>query len=80
MRIEAQFWGVTARLAGCDKRHLRLRAQASVADAIAALTADPALGADLPRCDYAIGADIVAPNHPLHDGDALSVLPPVSGG
>lgn len=80
MQIEIQFWGVTARLAGSVKRVLELPGESSVADAIALLASDAALAAELPRCAYAIGSDIVAPDHPLHDGDELSVLPPVSGG
>jgi molybdopterin converting factor small subunit len=80
MLIEIQFWGVTARLAGSDRRRVTLPEAATVADAIELLRSDAALARELPRCAYAIGADLVAPNHSLSEGDELSVLPPVSGG
>ncbi|MDB5969771.1 MAG: thiamine S protein [Hydrocarboniphaga sp.] len=80
MNIEIQFWGVTARLAGSERRRLSLTESATVADAIELLRSDAALATELPRCAYAVGADLVAPNHSLSEGDELSVLPPVSGG
>ena len=80
MNIDIQFWGVTARLAGGDRRRVTLPNPATVADAIELLRADAALVKELPRCAYAIGADLVSVNHPLSEGDELSVLPPVSGG
>jgi molybdopterin converting factor small subunit len=80
MNIDIQFWGVTARLAGGDRRHITLPNNATVADAIDLLRSDAALAKELPRCAYAIGADLVAPDHSLAEGDELSVLPPVSGG
>lgn len=80
MNIDIQFWGVTARLAGGDRRRMTLQKAATVADAIEALRSDAALAKELPRCAYAIGADLVSVDHPLSEGDELSVLPPVSGG
>lgn len=80
MNVDIQFWGVTARLAGGDRRRLSLPDAATVADAIEQLRADAALARELPRCAYAIGADLVATTHILAEGDELSVLPPVSGG
>jgi molybdopterin converting factor subunit 1 len=29
---------------------------------------------------YAVNAEYVAPDHPLHEGDELALIPPVSGG
>jgi molybdopterin converting factor subunit 1 len=29
---------------------------------------------------YAVNAEYVEPDHPLHDGDELALIPPVSGG
>jgi molybdopterin converting factor small subunit len=80
MNIDIRFWGVTARLAGGDRRRLNLPKNATVADAIEQLREDAALSKELPRCAYAIGADLVGVNHSLAEGDELSVLPPVSGG
>ncbi len=80
MNITIQFWGITARLAGTDQRALALAETATVADAIRLLAQDAALAGELPRCAYAVGADIVSPDHALKAGDELSVLPPVSGG
>jgi molybdopterin converting factor small subunit len=81
MQIKIQFWGITARIAGTQGRLLQLDTPASVADAVQILAdSDAALAAELPRCAYAIGTDIVALHQTLHDGDELAVLPPVSGG
>lgn len=80
MQITIQFWGITARLAGSDRRSLTLTENATVATAVDALSTDAALAGELPRCAYAIGADLVPLHHPLREGDELSVLPPVSGG
>ena len=80
MQITIQFWGITARLAGSATRALTLKENATVADAVSTISADAALATELPRCAYAIGADLVPLHHPLHEGDELSVLPPVSGG
>ena len=80
MQIQIQFWGITARLAGSTTRPLTLGENATIADAVSALSADAALAPELPRCAYAIGADLVPLHHTLNEGDELSVLPPVSGG
>ncbi|WP_428309376.1 MoaD/ThiS family protein [Hydrocarboniphaga sp.] len=80
MNIDIHFWGVTARLAGGDRRRVSLSDAATVADAIELLRNDAALAGELPRCAYAIGADLVSVHHSLSEGDELSVLPPVSGG
>ena len=80
MQIKIQFWGITARLAGSTNRTLTLSENATVATAVEALTADANLATELPRCAYAIGADLVPLHHKLQAGDELSILPPVSGG
>lgn len=40
----------------------------------------PALRDHLDRCRFAVNQTYVAPTAPLHDGDELAVIPPVSGG
>jgi molybdopterin converting factor small subunit len=59
---------------------LDLAPGADVAALVLALQADAGLAAELERCAFAIGTDIVARDHPLNEGDEVAVLPPVSGG
>lgn len=80
MNIEVSFWGSARRLAGGERRHLELADGATV-DALAAeLEAVGDLAAELPRCAFAIGTELVPRSHVLAAGDEVAVLPPVSGG
>lgn len=80
MQITIQFWGVAARLAGQTQRPLDVPEPATVGTAIDLLAQDAALAAELPRCAYAVGTELVGRDHALKAGDELAVLPPVSGG
>lgn len=80
MQIDVEFWGITARLAGGSKQAITLPDNATVADALLSLKTNAGLDQELKRCAFAVGDEMVTPQHPLHDGDCLAVLPPVSGG
>lgn len=80
MKIEVSFWGVTRRLAGCDRMALDLPDAATV-DALAdALAQHGELATEIERCAFAVGDALVPRSQRLHEGDELAVLPPVSGG
>lgn len=81
MNIDIECFGVAARLSGARRHQLSLPAPATVRDALDALAAQfPELVQALPNCACAVGDDIVPRDHRLVDGDALALLPPVSGG
>lgn len=80
LRIHVELWGVAVRLAGAQHLTLELPAGATVATAAEHLAAVGGLAAELPRCAFALGDDVVRRDHALRDGDVLGVLPPVAGG
>ncbi|MBI4498216.1 MAG: MoaD/ThiS family protein [Chloroflexi bacterium] len=48
---------------------------------MARLTAEyPSLARYGPHLMLAVNAEYVRPDHPLHDGDEVALIPPVSGG
>jgi molybdopterin converting factor small subunit len=60
---------------------LTLTEGATVADAAAALAAQDSRLTDLlSRTRVAVGGDFAPADTPLHDGDELAFLPPMSGG
>lgn len=80
MKVQVEFWGVMRRLSGAARRDLELDDNANVQALMKALGEQSDLAIELPRCAFAIGADLVPASHPLRDGDCIAVLPPVSGG
>lgn len=40
----------------------------------------PALREHIDRCAFAVNRSYARPDAPLHDGDELALIPPVSGG
>ncbi len=74
------FAGLRERLRS-DNVTLVLPDDATVSTLLAALGAQhPALRALLPPCRVAVNHEFVAADHPIHEGDELAVIPPVSGG
>lgn len=67
--------------AGAGQLELVLPAMATVA-AVAAPLAEryPALTRHLHRVAYAVNREYASENTPLHDGDEVALIPPVSGG
>lgn len=60
---------------------LALPDNATVGDALAALIDRyPPLAGYRSRLATAVNLDYVGPEHRLHDGDELAIIPPVSGG
>lgn len=80
MKVVVRFWGAARRLAGAESRDLDLVAGADVAALVATLEGEAGLSAELERCAFAIGTDIVPRSRVLIEGDEVAVLPPVSGG
>ena len=80
MKIGVRFWGVARRLAGGDSREVNLPEGADIEALLDALDADSGFSAELERCAFAIGTQLVAKSQVLNDGDEVAVLPPVSGG
>ena len=82
MEIEIEFYGGLRRRAGTRMITLRLEsAEPTVADAVAALHEElPALKGALGSVARAVDDVIVGDDHRLSEGQALALLPPVSGG
>ena len=81
MKIEVQFFSRLRDLAGGARLELDLPAVATVSDALARVYADhPAMQPWDKHLLLAVGLEYVGREHPLHEGDSLSVMPPVQGG
>lgn len=66
---------------GAGETELRLRADARIGDAWAALVERrPALDEHRASTRIACNGTLVARDHALHDGDEVALLPPVGGG
>jgi molybdopterin converting factor small subunit len=81
MRIVVSLFGPAATLAGMREAELELE-QGSVAGLEVALAArfGPQIAALAARSRVARGAELLAHDAELVDGDRLALLPPVSGG
>lgn len=79
--ISLRFLARYAELAGRDGAVLELPQGSTVADAIAFLRDDPALGPSLPPKPLcALNFRQVRGDQPLAEGDELALLPPLAGG
>jgi sulfur-carrier protein len=68
-------------LAGAELVSVSLPHLATVADLRNRLAAEfPALGPLVARSAVAVNAELAADETPIHAGDEIAVLPPVSGG
>ena len=80
-RHVVRLFGPAREAAGSDTVTLDLQANATAADAMAALGAGyPALAALLPRSRVAVNLEYVDAGTPLASGDEIAILPPVGGG
>ncbi len=81
MKIEVQFFSRLRDLAGGSQRALNLPAGATVADLLARLYADHPRMRDWDKTLLvAVGLEFAARTRELHEGDEVSIMPPVQGG
>lgn len=81
MTIRVLFFGSLAHDLSATGTELDMSDNATVGDALAALCLrHPALDKHLARLATAVNLEYVDVAHPLHDGDELALIPPVSGG
>lgn len=81
MRVTVQLFARLRDLAGRDRWTCDLPAGASVADVWRAVAeAHPAVQVLGPAISAAVNADFASMKTPVHDGDEVAFLPPVSGG
>lgn len=82
MRVKVLYYGFLKSLTGASEADLELGApDASVRALVATVAAR--IGLPPERLDSAVAAvdgELVARSHALHEGDVVSLLPPVSGG
>ena len=81
MTVTVRLFAVVREKAGRSEIRLELPPGATVNSAHDALAAAlPAVAHYLARCAFAVNQSYAAADDPLHDGDELAVIPPVSGG
>ena len=81
MRIEIQFFARLKDAAGTAKITRELSVGARVSDLLGLLYSEfPRLREWDAHIRVAVGVEWVARDHALRDGDAVSIMPPVSGG
>jgi molybdopterin synthase catalytic subunit len=81
MTVRVRLFAVLRDRAGMETLDLSLPNGAGVADAATAMSQEvPSIRDLLPRCRYAVNAELANDETLLRDGDELAVLPPVSGG
>ena len=81
MRIRVKLFALLKDAAGTGELTLDLPEGATVEAAREPLLARfPALRAHLSRVAFAVNRNYVKTDAPLHNGDELALLPPVSGG
>ena len=82
MRVTVRLFAMLRERAGADSVEIELPDSATVADAIAALGQDPEVGDLAGRLPLriAVNREYAAEDAPIHPGDELAAIPPVSGG
>ncbi|HEX3698498.1 MAG TPA: molybdenum cofactor biosynthesis protein MoaE [Polyangia bacterium] len=81
MRIQILYFAVLRERLGREQEAIELPANATVADALAALAGrHTGIAALLPRVQTAVNRAFADSAAPLHDGDELALIPPVAGG
>ena len=80
--VSVRLFAILRERAGAGELELQLPGGATVADALAELSRRPALAEALTRIDVAtaVNREWAGPETPLHAGDELALIPPVSGG
>jgi molybdopterin converting factor subunit 1 len=81
MRVRVRFFAILKDRAGTAATDLQLDEGATIQSATAQLSKQfPPISDFLPRVAFAVNQQYVPPTTPLHDGDELALIPPVSGG
>jgi molybdopterin synthase catalytic subunit len=82
MTVNVRLFSLLRERAGSERLQLQLSQDATVADALAALREDPALGELLARLpvQLAVNRDYAEPDTRLAADDELALIPPLSGG
>ncbi len=81
MQVHVTFYGVLQEIIGARRLTVELPEEASVGALADTLTARyPALAERLPTVAFAVGDTLAKRQQPLHPGDQVALLPPVSGG
>jgi molybdopterin converting factor subunit 1 len=81
MTIKIKLFALLRDAAGAGEITLDLPADATVGTAAEHLIERfPQLESHLPRCAFAVNFEYASLGEPLHDGDELAAIPPVSGG
>jgi len=81
MKITARFFASAREAVGQRALALDLPDGLSAGDLLARLVSDyPRLAACAPHLRLAVNESYTDQHHPLHDGDEVALIPPVSGG
>ncbi|MBI2856528.1 MAG: molybdopterin converting factor subunit 1 [Chloroflexi bacterium] len=80
MKVRVRFFAIYRERAGTSKAEVELPQEATPTDLLAELRS---LYPSLPRSDsvlIAVNSQYADPHSPLHEGDEVAFIPPVSGG
>lgn len=81
MRTRVRFFARLSELAGTRETEVEVGEGLTVADLFAILCRRfPGLSDYQGRLLFAVDAEYVQPSHPLHGGEEVALIPPVSGG
>lgn len=81
MTIRVRYWSWFRDLTGTDAEEWALEGSPRLADLLEHLyLRHPRLGEARRSARVAVGVDYQPVNHPLRDGDEVSLFPPVQGG
>ncbi|MFN8521840.1 MAG: molybdopterin converting factor subunit 1 [Chloroflexota bacterium] len=80
MTIKIRLFATYREAAGASRLDLEVRSGATVAEALASLSQRFPRLTRLEQGMLAVNQEYVAATYPLHDGDELALIPPVSGG
>ncbi len=81
MKATVRLFAILREKAGTSEMMVDLPEYSTVADLLAALESRfPDLSASVPHTMIAVNTEYVENTHPLHDGDEVALIPPVSGG
>ena len=81
MKATVRLFAILREKAGTPEMTVDLPEYSTVADLLAAIESRyPGLSASVPHTMIAVNTEYVEQTHPLHDGDEVALIPPVSGG